>query len=553
MNLRNLHIRLKPLLIFIGIALLIYWISSIFYFRIDLTKEGKYSLSEQSKNFLKNIGDDYEAVIYLNGELPYGFHKLQEATISLIEELNNASPKKISYILPNIDTQNTEQVQRLIERGLQYTSVNIKDKKGRLTQQILFPALILHNTQNEVVIPLLKNTPQLSGQENLNRSIASLEYELLNGLRMLEQKKLRKVAFLEGQGELTPAQTIDFAKSLAENYEVLRIKTNALDSTLSALIIAQPRKNFSEDDKFAIDQYIMNGGKVLWLVDEVEVSKDSLRTKQSAMAFYKPLNIEDQLFTYGVRINPQLVLDLTANLVKINTALKGEKARFSPLPWSYEPLLETNPTHPITEDIAPVCAIFANSIDTISTKNIEKTALLRTSASTRLENVPRIISMQEIQIMQDKSFYNTSYITVGMLLEGKFPSVFKGRLAYSKKANFKAESCPTKMLIIADGDIIKNEIRGTGNTMQFLPLGYNNDYQYTHGNKTFLLNAIDFLCDDEGWLKLRNKDFTPALLNKTKARTERTFWQILNIALPLLLLFLLGLGYALYRKWKYGK
>ncbi len=540
MRTKKLHIRLRPLLIFMGIALVLYWFSSLFYFRIDLTQEGRYSLSEQSKNFLKNIDTDYEVEIYLSGELPYGFHKLQEATVALIEELNYSSAHKISYNFPEIDTQNTEQVQKLTQRGLQYASVNIKDKNGRLTQQVLFPALVLHNSENEVVIPLLKNNQRLSGQENLNQSIAGLEYELLNGLRILERKKLAKVAFLEGQGELPPAETIDFAKSLAENYEVLRTRANTIDSTLSALIIAQPRKDFSEEDKFAIDQYIMNGGKVL-------------RSKQSAMAFYKPLNIEDQLFTYGVRINPQLTLDMNADLVKINTALRGEKPRFTPLPWAYEPLLETNPEHPITQGIAPVRAVFANSIDTIATKNIEKIPLLRTSASTRLENVPRIISMQEVQVMQEKDFYPTAFATVGILLEGKFPSVFKERLAYTRRANFKVESSPTKMLVIADGDIIKNETRGTSEAMQFLPLGYNSDYQYIHGNKTFLLNAIDFLCDDEGWLKLRNKDFTPALLNKTKARAERTFWQVLNVVLPLLLLLIFGTGYAFYRKWKFGK
>lgn len=541
------------LLLFVVISLVIYGISQKYYYREDLTAEGRYSLSENTYHFLKNINDDYEAEIFLTGELPYGFYKLQQATIEIIEELDRATPRKISHSLPKIETEKPETVAELTQRGIPYTSVNIKDKKGRLTQQLLFPALVLHNKEKEIVIPLLQNNPSLSGQENLNQSIANLEYELMNGLRMLEQKQFPTVAFLEGHGELSAAQTIDFAKSLAENYQVVRTKAEDINTNLAVLIIAQPRENFPENDKFAIDQYIMKGGKVLWLIDEVQVSKDSLRNNQAAMAFYKPLNIEDQLFTYGVRINPKLVLDRNADLVKINTALKGEPPRFTPLAWAYEPLLETNPFHPITKGLSPVRAIFANTIDTLSSETIEATPLLRTSTATRLENVPRLIEMKEIALMQETNFYNKANVLVGVLLEGKFPSIFKGRLAYTENTHFKKESPHSKMVVIADGNIIKNENRGSGETMQFLPLGFNPDYQYTHGNKTFLLNVIDYLCDDEGWLSLRNKEYTPATLHKAKAREERTFWQTINVLSPLLLVLLIGLGYTLYRKNKYSK
>lgn len=553
MQFSSKHTHWLNLLLFFVIALVIYWLSQHYYARIDLTKEKRYSLSENTYDFLRKLNADYKAEIYLTGELPYGFQKLQQATTELLEELDNASLYNISYKLLDVDTQNKDFVSQLVQRGLSYTSVNIKDKKGRFTQQLLFPTLVLHNNKKEIVIPLLQNNPNLSGQENLNQSIANLEYEIMSGLRMLERETLPKVAFLEGHSELTGSQTIDFAKSLSENYEVKRLEALDLNKEIAALIIAQPRENFSEEDKFAIDQYIMNGGKTLWLIDEVQVSKDSLRAQQTAMAFYKPLNIEDQLFNYGVRINPKLVLDKSADLVKVNTALKGQPPRFTPLPWAYEPLLETNPYHPITKGLSPVRAIFANSIDTLPSTKIEATPLLRTSTATRLESVPKMIRMQEIEAMQETDFYPVSNITVSVLLEGRFPSIFKGRMAYTQRANFQEESMPTKMIVVADGDLIRNETRGAGKTMQFLPLGYNSDYQYTHGNKTFLLNAIDYLCDESGWLELRNKEYTPAILDKTKARAERTFWQILNMTLPLLFTFLIGIGYAWYRKRKYAK
>ncbi len=540
-------------ILWMGLGLLLYGISERFYYRIDLTSEGRYSLSENTRNFLEHLTTDYKAEIYLSGELPYGFHQLQQASIELIKELDRVSKRRVLYTIIEVDTQNSEQVRQLSERGLNYTSVNIKDKEGRLTQQLLFPAMVLHNKEKEVVVPLLKNNPALSGQENLNQSIAALEYEIMNALRMLERKSLPIAAFLIGQGESDAAQTIDFAKSLSENYEVKRLTAEQIDDKISALIIAQPRKDFSEDSKFFIDQYIMNGGKVLWLIDEVEISKDSLRNKQMAMAFYRPLNIEDQLFTYGVRVNPKIVLDMNGDLLKVNTALRGEQPRFTPLPWAYEPLLEVNPYHAITKGLAPVRGVFVNSLDTLEFPDVEKIPLLRTSSATRLEGVPRRVLMKEIQMMQRVDFYPHSNTTVGVLLEGVFPSVFRGRLAYTQRNNFKESSKPTKMVVIADGDIVKNETRGADAAMQFLPLGYNSDYKYTHGNKAFLLNVIDYLCDEESWMELRSKEYTPAVLDKTKARAERSFWQWLNVVVPLFTTFLVGIIYAIYRRRKYGK
>lgn len=543
---------IKSLLFFAGI-ILFYWLSQQYYFRVDLTQEQRYSLNKNTKTLLNKLKHKYTAEVYLAGDLPYGFHKLQKATKEIINELDRNTNTEIHYLQIQPDLQQKELVEKLINRGLQYTNVNIKDKKGKITQQLLFPSLILHNGKKEIAVSLLENNPKLSGQENLNNSIATLEYKLTNALRMLERKNKPTVAFLQGQGELDKTATLDFARTLSENYNISEIKATELDSTLNALIIARPRKDFTESDKFFIDQYIMHGGKTLWLIDEVEVSKDSLRLHQSTMAYYNPLNIEDQLFSYGVRINPDLLLDINADLIKVNTALKGNPPKFTPLPWAYEPLLETNPTNPITKDIPPVRAIFANSIDPLTVQGIKTAILLRTSQASRLKKVPRIIEMKEIQDMQNPNFYNKTNIPVAVLQEGVFPSVFSGRLAYNRKKNFRDKSIANKMIIVADGDLIRNETKGSGNNMQFLPLGYNADYKYTHGNKAFLINAIDYLCDEEGWMELRNKKYIPALLDKTEVRNHRDFWQWLNLLTPLLLLLLAGMGYKIYRIRKYKK
>ncbi|PID89136.1 MAG: hypothetical protein CSB01_03585, partial [Bacteroidia bacterium] len=225
-------------ILWIGLGLLLYGTSERFYYRVDLTAEGRYSLSENTKQFLEHLTTDYEADIYLSGELPYGFYELQQAAVEIIKELDRESNQHISFSIVDVDTQNSEKVRQLSQRGLNYTSVNIKDKEGRLTQQLLFPAVVLHNKEKEVVIPLLKNNPALSGQENLNQSVAALEYEFMNGLRMLERKALPIVAFLTGQGELNAAQTLDFTQSLSENYEVKRLEAKQLDDKVAALIIA---------------------------------------------------------------------------------------------------------------------------------------------------------------------------------------------------------------------------------------------------------------------------------------------------------------------------
>lgn len=537
----------------IGLILLFYLISQHFYFRIDLTNDNRYSLSENTKTLLKNTDKDYTIELYLDGDLPYGFHKLRQATLEMIDEFDRNSSHKFIVIKEDVDTFDTQTVDNLLKRGVKYTSINIKDKNGKLTQQLIFPYLIIHNNEKEIAINLLQNNPKLSGQENLNISIANIEYQLTYALRMLERQRVPKVAFLEGHRELDAGETIDFAKSLSENYEVQRIQSSEIDDTTDALIIAQPRIDFPETDKFAIDQYIMRGGKVLWLIDEVAVSKDSLRAKQETMAFYKPLNLEDQLFIYGTRINPDLVLDINADLVKVNTALKDEPVRFTPMPWAYEPLLETNPDHPITKGLAPVRAIFANSIDMLNVDGVKSTPLLRSSATSRLEKVPRMITMRNISAMQSPSYFPHKNVNVAVLLEGQFTSAFKGRLAYTQQTDYQEKSLPNKMIVIADGDIIKNETRGAGNAMQFLPLGYNPDYKYLHSNKTFLLNTIDYLIDDNGWYTLRNKMYNTPMLDKAKVRTERSFWQWFNLLTPLGIILLVGMGYNYRRKTKYHK
>jgi ABC-2 type transport system permease protein len=299
----------------------------------------------------------------------------------------------------------------------------------------------------------------------------------------------------------------------------------------------------------------MNGGRILWLIDEVAVSMDSLSVKESTIAFYKPLNLEDQLFNYGVRINPDLILDIQAQLIPVQTALPGEKPKFTPAPWYYSPLLNAPDFHPITRKLNVIKAEFANSIDWVGENaNLTRTALLKSSEYTKLEKVPSLVSLEIVNKKVSPETFAAGSKNVAVLIEGKFNSAFKNRAWKGiNQQKFKEESLPTKMIVISDGDIIKNRVRGVGNNRQIEALGYDRYSMKTYGNRDFLLNCVDYLCDNESWMELRSRQVKLRMLNKSKIRSERLFWQIFNVAVPLVVLLVFGLGWFLFRKHKYTK
>lgn len=535
----------------------------VYFFRIDFTAEKRYTLSENTKNLVKSLDNDLYFEIYLAGDLPHAFKKLQKASIEMIDELRAYSNVKIQYALintadiPNPQKRN-EIFEQLTARGLKPTSLQERTSDGSLKQKIIIPGIIVHDTEKETSVHLLKNITGLSADENLNHSIESIEYELTKAIRLLQNKTPENIAFLTGHGELNEYEVADFTASLLQKYEVDRIaadQLNSSDKNYAALIIAQPRDEFSREDKYLIDQYLMNGGRILWLIDEVAVSMDSLSVKESTIAFYKPLNLEDQLFNYGVRINPDLILDIQAQLIPVQTALPGEKPKFTPAPWYYSPLLNAPDFHPITRKLNVIKAEFANSIDWVGENaNLTRTALLKSSEYTKLEKVPSLVSLEIVNKKVSPETFAAGSKNVAVLIEGKFNSAFKNRAWKGiNQQKFKEESLPTKMIVISDGDIIKNRVRGVGNNRQIEALGYDRYSMKTYGNRDFLLNCVDYLCDNESWMELRSRQVKLRMLNKSKIRSERLFWQIFNVAVPLVVLLVFGLGWFLFRKHKYTK
>jgi ABC-2 type transport system permease protein len=545
------------------VLIVIVQIGSFFFFRIDLTEEKRYSLSDNTKDLVGHLDKDLYFEIYLAGDLPHGFTKLQKACMEMLDEFSNYSNCKISYALidPSAYTnpkKRNEFYEQLAQRGLQPTSLNQKTQDGSLKQKIIVPGIIVHDREKETAVRLLKSVNGLNAEQNLNHSIESLEFELTSAIRVLQSKKVKRVGFLTGHGELNQYEVADITASLLQKYEVDRITANDLHknySKYSAIVIAQPRKQFSEQDKYWIDQYVMNGGKLLCLVDEVSASMDSLTTQASTVAFFKPLNLEDQLFTYGVRINPDLVMDVQGQLIPIQTALPGEKPKFTPVPWYYSPLLNAPNTHVITRKLNVIKAEFANSIDFVNQNNkVKKTSLLFSSDYTRLEKVPKRISLDIVNQKMGPKDFPHGRKRIAVLLEGEFTSAFRNRIFKGiKRSEFKSESKPTKMIVISDGDIIKNRVRGVGNNRKIEALGFDRYSRKTYGNRNFLLNCVDYLCDEKGWMQLRSREVKLRLLDKNKVRTERLYWQIFNLLLPIVILTIIGIIYFYFRRRKYAR
>jgi gliding-associated putative ABC transporter substrate-binding component GldG len=549
---------------FIGIVILAYFLSEKFFFRWDLTSEKRYSLSDNTKHLLKNLNEEMNVTIYLDGDLNSGFLRLRKATKELLDEFDAYSSKKIQYEFVNPSAGATKEerqkkYEELEKKGMRGIVVYDGNKEGESRQKIVYPwAEITYNNKTKTV-NLLKNIPNNSGEENLNISIESLEYEITDVLRIITSTHTPKVAFLEGHNEYPEPLVYDFTQTLSHYYQVdrgtLSGNTNELND-YEAVIIAAPINKFSEKDKFILDQYIMQGGRILWLLDGTRISLDSLSTASQTIGIENDLNLTDQLFKYGFRINADLVQDVQCSMIPVNVSREGDNPKYELMSWYYSPLLLTIPTHPISKNIAPVKSEFVSSINFVNNDNekIRKTPLLITSTGTHIQNIPSIVSMDVINIERNGYYFNTQNAIVAAILEGVFPSVFTNRMiptGITTSSPIITESKPTKMIVIADGDVIRNDIQGTGANANILPLGYDRYINQKFGNSEFLLNAVNYLTDDDGWLNLRSREIQLRLLNKPAIIGQRRFWQVTNLLLPLIIVLLYGGIFYFIRKKKY--
>jgi ABC-2 type transport system permease protein len=560
-NYRNKNIiRLSLLLL---IIILIAFISSFLIVRIDLTAEKRYTISPETKKILKNLDDVVYMKLYLDGDLNIPFQKMQRNIRETLNEFKVYAGKNLEYEFINPMAEKDEKIRNdvmneLYNKGLKPTNIFSTDKEGGTSEKLIFPGAVIIYRGIELPVNLLKNNPGLDAEENINNSVQSIEYELISKIRSLTNQVTEKMAFIEGHGELDEFQTGDITKELANYFQVDRGRINGRTGILDeykAIIIAKPAKPFSEADKFVIDQYIMNGGKVLWFIDEVSVSLDSLM-EGSTFAFIRDLNIEDLLFRYGVRINPDLIKDIQCNIIPVNRALAGNPANFMPAPWLYYPLLSAPSTHPVTRNLNLIKTEFVSSIDTIGARQkLSKSVLLKSSPYSTIASVPRMISLEEIKENPDRNQFTSANIPVAVLVEGIFESAFQNRNIQDyldDKSSFRKSSVPNKMLVVSDGDMIRNDIRSTPRGTMIMPLGLDRYTQQYFGNKDFIVNAVNYLTDQEGLIQLRTKEFKLRLLDRTKIREERLRWKIINTVVPVLVVIVCGIVYHFLRRRKYA-
>jgi len=512
---------------------------------------------------MDKLDEPLKVTVYLDGDLNPGFQRLKISTAELLDELSVYTEKKIviSYQNPSIAGSQEQREKKYVElesAGFTPTAVYERDKEGKAIQKVIFPWIEISYKAKKVPVCLLKNIRGNSGEENLNISIENLEFEITDGIRRLVNTEVSKIAFMEGHGELSEAETYDISKSLSRYFQIDRgiLGSNAavLDN-YKVIIIAKPTMPFSESDKFIIDQYIMRGGRVLWLLTGVRVSKENLSASGLSPAMDMDVNLSDQLFRYGVRINPVLLQDVQCTSVPVNIAPSGTSPQFEPSPWYFAPLLLASPEHPITRNITEVRSEFCSGIDVVgNNKQVNYSLLLATSDNTHILGTPTTIDLSQKLKPTDKSYFNVGYVPVAVAMEGVFESDFANRIVPKGLTNLLAtrkQSFKTRQIVVADGGIIRNETVLKDSTR--IPLGFDRYMNQQFGNKDFIQNAVLYLADDDGWMQLRNRTLKLRLLNKKMINDDRLTWQLLNVLIPIGLLLIFGIGYQIIRKRKYTR
>ena len=520
---------------------------SYIVWRWDMTDDKRYSISAPTKALLQDLDAPLTITLLLDGEMNAGFLRLQKATQELVEELGVYAAG--GYHLLGAPEQLTTNGYG----NLEPTVVHERTHKGQTAQTIIYPYAIVQYHDRSQVVTLLKNQRGLSGEENLNHSIENLEFAFAEAIRSLTQDTIEKIAFLEGHGELEERDVYDLTQQLAKYYQIDRGTLGTVSGVLDdykAVIIADPQMPFSETDKYILDQYIMQGGRILWVVNGVRFSDDYLASEGYTPIIALDLNINDMLFRYGVRINHALVQDLQCLPVPVDVSHDPNQPNWQPMPWTFAPLLLTSQVSPITRNVAQVTATMASAIDIVGEDDgIRKEVLLATSSASRLTSAPAKV---DLSMGGDGEGFNQAFVPVAVSLEGVFPSIYAHLLPPEKvtlTTPLLRESKPTRQIVVAAGSTIRNDWQQG----QPLPLGYDRFTQMQFGNRDFMVNAVLHLTDDQGWLQLRQKEFTLRLINDQRARQTRIVAQVISIVIPLALLAIVGGAMLILRRKRYVK
>lgn len=535
------------------------------FFRIDLTEEGRYSLSDASRRQLEKIETPMTLNIYLAGELDANMLRLRRELLDLVDEMNVVAGNRIEVceIDPSdapSDEKRYANYQALEARGMRGMSVTNRERNGKISEGVVFPWAELCSEHDTMQICLLQPGSRASGEETVNAAVEDIEFEIIDAVRVLTDHNPKRIAFIDGHGELDEAHTFDIMNALSRYFYVDRGVIGSDPEVLddyAAIVIAKPVKPFSESDKYIIDQYVMRGGSVLWLVDGVQMSDSMLSLNGMTPLIANDVNLNDMLFRYGVRITPTVLEDMQCGYMPVNMSRAGEAPRFEPIPWTFSPLLQLSPLHPVTKTLNDIKVDYAAGIEIVGdTIDMVKEILMVTSNASHVNWAPSEIDvMQAIKVEPEQYFVN-SFIPVGVAMEGIFTSVFTHRAVpdgINQSRPTVERSSRTRMVVVADGDMARNEIqRQQDGSMVFLPVGYDRVTQQQHGNRDFIINAMLYLTDSDGVMQLRRKQVGMRLLNRVSAEQNRSLCAVVNIALPIIILLVAGIIYNVLRKRKYA-
>jgi ABC-2 type transport system permease protein len=541
-----------------GLALfvLINLLAAHFYYRFDLTEEKRYSIKPATKQLLEELDDVVYIEVFLEGEMNASFKRFQKSIRETLDEFRIYSSNKVQYTFTDPATALSQKARNefmteLAQRGIQATNV-VDEKDGKRTERLLFPGAVISYAGKETGVDLFKGSRSVSKQETINQAIENIEYEIANAIFKLSNTERKRMAWLQGHGELSGLAIASVMAELQEIYEVDLLRS-AADTNLDrydVLLIAKPTQAFSNADKYVLDQYLMRGGKLFLMIDQFNVSIDSA----SAELYFPPPiehNLDDMLFRYGIRINKNLVQDRFSSKYPVVTGMAGNAPQMQMLDWYFFPLVNNYADHPITRNLDAVHLRFVSSLDTVKAAGITKTPLMYSSPYARAVNTPVNVSANELRNTQLTEMGKP--MPLAFLLEGSFSSFYKNRFLpeQADPQSFVSDGLPAKILVVADGSLARNEINARTNQAQ--ELGRDPFSGMMYANKDFILNALAYLTEEQGLITTRNREVKIRPLDRQKIANEKTRWQMLNLLLPVLLIVIFGIVRSVWRKKKYAK
>lgn len=544
----------------IGLAalILINVISSRFFFRIDLTEEKRYTITDATKETLENLDDVIYIEVYLEGSFPSGFKRLQNAVRETLEEFRIYGGGNIQYEFIDPSQAAGKEAQNefylsLADKGIQPTNL-FATEDGKKIEKLIFPGAIVSYGGEESAVMFLKGNQAATPEERLNQSIEGVEYELISAVKKLAKHSTKKVALIHGHGELDSLEGAGMSNALLEFYDVFHVNLPERSDLkdYDAIVVAKPDTLFSEADKYKIDQFIMHGGKAMFFIESMRVNMDSAGDK-GTLAFPYQLNLDDLLFKYGVRINSNLIQDLNSGAHPVVTGFMGDQPQIRVLPWPYYPIINRFGSHSIVKNLDAVYTRFVSSMDTVKADGIRKTPVFYTSQYSRVLSAPVLVSLNSMREDVVPENFTKGPLPVAYLLSGSFTSLYKNRIipADFDKSAFKDQGEPSKILVVADGDFVRNEI-DYQNASPY-KLGYDPYMNVTFANQDLLLNAMAYLLEGEGIITARAKEVKIRPLDKLRIQEEELKWQLINLILPIIVIILYGLIRYYYRKAKYAR